>query len=510
MKLLGDRAGPAGPDVLLKYAVLKWPRHVQLHGEEDIDCHLAVLLKGFLGSMDLSSPAFQQWLYHRDEFAYTPQPLRASSTAIFTICSFGFHKVLDDWWQTGPSNLYQRDNNGNLLLHVAVGGGSSNVARQLLELGLDADTCGPGVDGTYALAYAACLGNSRMTQLLLDAGANVNISGGRYGSPLGVAASCGHSNMVQLLCNRGANVNPPVGEYGCLLDDAAYRGVEATVRLLLGIGANVNERGGLYGCPLGAAADSHKFKIAQLLLESGADVNLIGGVYGSPLGTAVFYGAEGIVRLLLLYGADVNLPGAAYGCPLGAAAYWGREAVAQLLLDCGADANLADGEWGCPLSVAAYCGREAMAQLLISRGAGVNVSGGLFGSALGAAAYSAESPCAQLLLGEGADITLRGGHFARRQLADAHNNGGEIVRLNLERTAGRDSDSYALNKALSAAVESQEAGAIDLLRLLLRAWATAPTGRGRHIIGADSGINHLSNGGTADAPRQPRKRRDSA
>lgn len=46
---------------VINYACHSWPFHVQKHGEDNIDNHLATLLKLFLGSIDNSSLAYRNW-----------------------------------------------------------------------------------------------------------------------------------------------------------------------------------------------------------------------------------------------------------------------------------------------------------------------------------------------------------------------------------------------------------------------------------------------------------------
>jgi ankyrin repeat protein len=57
------------------------------------------------------------------------------------------------------------------------------------------------------LYYAALLGFSTVARLLLDAGADVNAQGGRYGNALQAASAGGHEQVVKTLLNAGAEVS---------------------------------------------------------------------------------------------------------------------------------------------------------------------------------------------------------------------------------------------------------------------------------------------------------------
>ncbi|RPB27787.1 ankyrin, partial [Terfezia boudieri ATCC MYA-4762] len=74
--------------------------------------------------------------------------------------------------------------------------------------------------------------------LLLDQGADVNITGGDYGTALGAAAHSGNLDIVTFLLNRGADINLTGGKYGTALGTAAYRGWPMIAKFLLDQGAN--------------------------------------------------------------------------------------------------------------------------------------------------------------------------------------------------------------------------------------------------------------------------------
>ena len=54
-------------------------------------------------------------------------------------------------------------------------------------------------------------------QILVNAGANVNAQGGRYGTPLYAASVSGHEKLVQKLVDAGASAQI-TGLHGCIAD----------------------------------------------------------------------------------------------------------------------------------------------------------------------------------------------------------------------------------------------------------------------------------------------------
>ncbi|OCK73495.1 ankyrin [Lepidopterella palustris CBS 459.81] len=88
---------------------------------------------------------------------------------------------------------------------------------------------------------AACFsGQISIVCLMIDKGADINISHYRYGCALSVAALKGRKRLVELLLANGADVNQYAGYYEWPLASAAYGGHVAIARMLLEKGANPN------------------------------------------------------------------------------------------------------------------------------------------------------------------------------------------------------------------------------------------------------------------------------
>ena len=117
------------------------------------------------------------------------------------------------------------------------------------------------------LYYAALLGLSTVTELLLDAGADSNAQGGHYGNALQAASYGGHEQVVKTLLDAGADVNAQGGEYGNALQAASARGYEQVVKTLLDKGADVNVQGGRYSSALQAATKNGHNHVAKFLLQ---------------------------------------------------------------------------------------------------------------------------------------------------------------------------------------------------------------------------------------------------
>ncbi|MCJ1271985.1 hypothetical protein MMC22_011891, partial [Lobaria immixta] len=394
---------------VLEYVCLYWPTHVKrLEDKGVVEQSLSALLKRFLGSMDESSLAYQNWYktigkhsisgsaYRSNGFLpYVYHQLSPCTRASLAILRFGFREIILDWWTVGFADINQKNSSGDSLLLLGAMRGSVSIVEDLLEKGADVNASG-GYYGS-ALQMASYLGHKSIVQLLLEKGADVNATGGEYGSSLQAASFFGHESTVQLLLEKGADVNATGGFFGSALQAASCSGRESVVQLLLDKTADFNATGGEYGSGLLAASFSGHESTVQLLLDKGADVNATGGNYGSSLQAASYSGHESTVQLLLEKGADVNATGGFFGSALQAASFSCHESIVQLLLEKGADINATGGEYGSALQAASYRGHKSIVQLLLEKGADFNATGGEYGSALQAALSEGHEAVVQLL-----------------------------------------------------------------------------------------------------------------
>ena len=278
--------------------------------------------------------------------------------------------------------------------------------------------------GTYgsALASASARGYKDVVRVLLEHGADVNLGvGGEYGSALASASARGHKEVVEILLKKGADVNMAGGYYGSALASASNDGVRDVVQILLQNGADVNMAGGYRGSALAsAAANGHK-EVVQILIEKGADVNVVEKFYGSPLASASACGHKEVMHILLKNGADVNLPGGYHGSALASASAYGCKQVVQILLEMGADVNMAGGYYGGALASASAEGCKEVVQILLENKANVNMTGGQYGSALASASAKGHQDIARILLEKGADVnSLGGGNQSPLRLASVN------------------------------------------------------------------------------------------
>ncbi|KAF3916902.1 Ankyrin-1 [Orbilia brochopaga] len=170
----------------------------------------------------------------------------------------------------------------------------------------------------------------KYAQRLLDSGANVNGEGNhKYGSPLQAAAWFAPS-LLEPLIAAGADVNATGGQFGTALQISAYSHDCRGIAILLSHGADINATSQKYGGVIQAAAkrdsestgeylaEEASVRAMTLLYDRGASVTAGGGKYGNALHMAAKSGNFEGVKWLISRGASVTAKGR-WGTALDAA-----------------------------------------------------------------------------------------------------------------------------------------------------------------------------------------------
>jgi ankyrin repeat protein len=126
------------------------------------------------------------------------------------------------------------------LLHIAAARGSVDIARALLDAGVDRDMRDPDVDLT-PLHIAARANSTSIAELLIERGASVNAtlrhSAGGGSTPLQMAAARGLVEFMEILLRAGADVNQTDSRGRTAVTFARAGGHAAAVELLVRHGA---------------------------------------------------------------------------------------------------------------------------------------------------------------------------------------------------------------------------------------------------------------------------------
>lgn len=257
------------------------------------------------------------------------------------------------------------------------------------------------------LYYASQAGLKEPVKLLLEKGADVNATGGVYGSALQAASAGGFDETAKLLLDKGANVDTQGGIFGNALQAASVGGYGKVVQTLIDMRANVNGRGGVYGNALQAASAGGHGEVVLQLIHAGADVNALGGEYGSALHAASYGGHDSPVEYLLNAGANIELQDNRGRTPLYQAASEGHTTTVRLLLSRGANVNAEDQDGWAALDEAGPAGYVATVQALLDAGADINAPDLSGKTALHYTASQGHTDLVRLLLQHGADVNYK-------------------------------------------------------------------------------------------------------
>lgn len=260
---------------------------------------------------------------------------------------------------------------GRTALDNAVRYRNYDICQLLIEKGADINYRKEGYYLSPALIEAIDRGQTKMVTLLLDKGADVNITGYLNRTALMAAASRGNVDLVKSLIAKGANVNAFDDNGWTALNSFTY-GVAPETRqqiaqILRQAGATQNG-----WTPLMAAANAGELEKVRLALDQKADVNKKGGFGYSPLALAITH--PKVVSFLIERGADVNSTDIRGRSSLILALDSGQIESALILLDNGADPDAKDISGERALSRAIQYPRAVA--MLLTKGAKVSVKDG--------------------------------------------------------------------------------------------------------------------------------------
>ena len=203
-------------------------------------------------------------------------------------------------------NPDSRDRFGRTLLIKTVSFGDNEITSLLLSFHADPNAptkraSHPSEFPATPLQCAARTGNLQIAGLLIDAGAEVNATGGTQTArtPLSFAVLFNHLDMIRFLIEKGAEVNARDSEGASPLDYAAWRGSLDAVAILLAHGARLDEPAGQTGAtPINEAAYRGHTALVQHLLQFHPNLELPDKKGYRPLENAIRMGKEDSALLL--------------------------------------------------------------------------------------------------------------------------------------------------------------------------------------------------------------------
>jgi ankyrin repeat protein len=247
-----------------------------------------------------------------------------------------------------------------------------SASRESLEMLLEnhADASLANHEGLAPLHKLARSGLAAHVRILLEAGADPSVKDKHNRQPIQYAASTNEAT-VRALLDFGAEVNVTGSDWPSPIVDASSHASLQVLKLLLDGGADARSEdpGDPGWTALHAACNRRNpdSAFAELLIEHGADVNAVARVSKTtPLHNAVSSAA--IVRLLLEEGALVDPQDSDGKTPLSRACSFDQSArVVEMLIKAGADPMIKDKAYG-STSLHYSCVSDEFAPIVIHSG----------------------------------------------------------------------------------------------------------------------------------------------
>jgi ankyrin repeat protein len=186
--------------------------------------------------------------------------------------------------------------NGPSEIMLALYHGKKDRVNELLASGIELNVYEAAATGQTA----------RLRELIAADPSLVNTHSVDGFTPLGFAVFFGHPESVDLLLEAGADVNLPSRESMKVapLASASATGQYEIAKKLIAHGANVNSRASSDFTPLHESAARGQLEFATLLLDHGADLNAKSADGKTPLDYAREHNRTEMVELLQKYVGD--------------------------------------------------------------------------------------------------------------------------------------------------------------------------------------------------------------
>ncbi|NND73239.1 MAG: hypothetical protein HKN43_16820 [Rhodothermales bacterium] len=259
------------------------------------------------------------------------------------------------------------DNPAHTLLASAAVANQLDVIQLLLDAGANVDIASDS--GFTALHYAVVNDQLDAVNKLLQSGASVSTWTDDGRTALHLAAKHNAVRLFQPLVNAGSEVDlRAAGNDTPLIHGINQRHVES-VAALIDLGANIELQTRAGYSPLAHAVRKSTGSVVQLLIDAGANINASDSNGLSVLHHAINSRSPDKVGRVLVAGARVDATSNDGTTALMLASETGQVAVVRMLLGTGADISLVDSDGNNALMRAAASDQNRSVEILLREGA---------------------------------------------------------------------------------------------------------------------------------------------
>lgn len=340
----------------------------------------------------------------------------------------------------------------------AIASGNEEYVKEVLRSGSPSNVGDPIV-----LHTAAMYGNASVVQILLEAGAPVNVAASKNRTALMIAAEYGHNYVVQILLDSGASVATRSRKMSAL-HFAIRSGHLPVVSTLIAAGAPINTSHAT--APIFLAAQLARSDILALLLRANAYVYAVDKDKRTALHHACIRNHAAaavttssdvmeVIRILVEAGVDIDAEDKnSHTALMLAVKKENRDAVVALL-DMGANIDYITDDDESALHIAIHKQCSDIIKLLLARGASVTAD-----KTLSCAVTCERTDIIRMLLDAGASSNVNALYIA---LCEAIAKGNPKI-VNMMLSVGAPIDGIALSDApLVVAVQHSQAHIVQML-----------------------------------------------
>jgi ankyrin repeat protein len=259
--------------------------------------------------------------------------------------------------------------------------------------------------GEPLLNQAVERGNREMAQVLMRAGADVNLRSSFGRTAIMSLSERTPVELVRELVEAGAKINARDDDGQSLLMISASSGTPAVLKEVLKAGARVDATDSNGETALFAAARANNTEAIDLLVGAGVDVNAKDEDGKTALMATLYSVDLKTFKALVERGADVNLTDYEGGTSVMLAATNEESAILELLLQMTSSVDATDGYGSTALMLVGEGGPVKNAVLLIRAGALLETKDTQGQTALMRAASTGSVEMVEVLVAAGADLT---------------------------------------------------------------------------------------------------------
>ncbi|CAG5131025.1 unnamed protein product [Candidula unifasciata] len=385
-------------------------------------------------------PAFREWLIHRDEgdspkflcdlrhghalmafrLSRVSAPLPSDKTIELGHHILKAHIYKSVSRQLGYSSqsvqaywmcLSSHSLNAALVSHRNVYSPNVKVSRLILMSGGNPNSRTEYLGNAPILCVAAREGYIDMLSLLLEFGADPNMTSDTGMSPLCHGAAGGHVEVMRMLCLHNARPSAQDVQGHSAAIHAVLHGQLEAVKFFMHLNWTVQPNEitkdeVITQCFVASAAMGNT-QILEYLHQTynGSRLNMVDSLLcETALTAACLHGRITCVQFLLDSGADITVTNARFFTPLLCAAKCGHREVCELLVASGADLQITDHHGCTPLMMAAREGHTTVLAFLLDKGANQMTTDKQGLTALCWACLQGHLPVVELLVNHGSNV----------------------------------------------------------------------------------------------------------